>query len=36
MKWCEPTLKPSEGQEIIVREKDMNGRWRYAVGDLKK
>jgi hypothetical protein len=32
MKWCEPTLKPSDGQEIIVREKDNNGQWRYAIG----
>ena len=32
MKWIEPTLKPSKWQEIIVREKDMNGKWRYAVG----
>ena len=32
MKWCDNTLKPSDGQEIILREKDMDDRWRYAVG----
>jgi len=32
MKWYESTLKPSEGQEIIVRDKNNNGKWRYAVG----
>lgn len=32
MKWCEPTLKPSEGQEIILRAKKDNGRYAYAIG----
>ena len=32
MEWIEPTIKPSEGQEIVVREKDYSGRYRYAIG----
>ena len=33
MKWCEPTLKPSDGQEIIVRARDGEGsRWHYQIG----
>jgi len=32
MKWNQITLKPIDGQEIIVREKDNNGKWCYAIG----
>ena len=36
MKWCEPTLKPSEGQEIVLRAKKENGRYAYAIGQWIK
>ena len=32
MKWIEPKLKPTDGQDIVVREKDQNGAWHYAIG----
>jgi len=33
MKWCEQTLKPSEGQEIVLRAREGAGnRWYYQIG----
>ena len=33
MKWCESTLNPSDGQEIIVRARDgVGSRWHYQIG----
>lgn len=33
MKWCESTLKPPEGQEIVVRARDgVGSRWHYQIG----
>ena len=33
MKWCESKLKPSEGQDIIVRVRDgIGGKWHYQIG----
>ena len=33
MKWCESTLKPSDGQEIIARARDgVGNRWHYQIG----
>lgn len=33
MKWCEHTLKPSEGQDIVVRASNgVGSRWHYQIG----